>query len=98
MSDRPSSSVTAAEILDQAQVYACTWSSVDGPFDAGDTLQRALEEKAELSRLVQRLAFERDGYRDSMQELADRLEPGKGVVIGIKESQYPQHLKNPTEA
>jgi len=39
-------------IMEQAQCFASTWSSVGGPFDRGDTLQRAEAEKVELRRLV----------------------------------------------
>lgn len=39
-------------IMEQAQCFASTWSSVDGPFDRGDTLARAEAEKTELRRLV----------------------------------------------
>ena len=93
MFGKQSSSVSVKEVMDQAQVYACTWSCVDGPFDAGDTLERAQNEKYRLQWLVERLAFERDQYRDSMQELSDRIDPDIGRVIGIKEDQYPKHLR-----
>ncbi len=39
-------------IMDQAQVFASSWSMVGGPFAADDQLERAEEEKAELNRLV----------------------------------------------
>lgn len=39
-------------IMEQAQCFASTWSSVGGPFDRGDTLQRAEAEKVGLRRLV----------------------------------------------
>lgn len=90
-----SCSVTAEEVMEQVQVYASTWSLVGGPFDAGDTLERAQGEKAKLKLLVERLAFERDDYRDSIQHMADRLQPGS--IIGMKESQYPLHLRQQTK-
>ncbi|VVP40447.1 hypothetical protein PS865_04829 [Pseudomonas fluorescens] len=39
-------------IMDQAQVFASSWSLVGGPFAADDQLERAQEEKAELKKLV----------------------------------------------
>lgn len=39
-------------IMDQAQVFASSWSMVGGPFAADDQLERAEEEKAELKKLV----------------------------------------------
>ncbi|MFJ7884562.1 hypothetical protein ACIQYF_13880 [Pseudomonas sp. NPDC096917] len=39
-------------IMDQAQVFASSWSMVEGPFAADDQLERAEEEKAELKKLV----------------------------------------------
>jgi hypothetical protein len=39
-------------IMDQAQVFASSWSMVGGPFAADDQLERAKEEKAELKKLV----------------------------------------------
>lgn len=48
----PSTKERIDAIMEQAQCFASTWSSVGGPFDRGDTLQRAEEEKVELRRLV----------------------------------------------
>lgn len=39
-------------IMEQAQVFASTWSLVDGQFDKGDMLQQAEAAKAELRQLV----------------------------------------------
>lgn len=39
-------------IMDQALVFASSWSMVGGPFAADDQLERAEEEKAELKKLV----------------------------------------------
>ena len=39
-------------IMDQAQVFASSWSMVGGPFAADDQLERAEEEKFELQKLV----------------------------------------------
>lgn len=91
--EHQSCSVTAEEVMEQVQVYASTWSLVGGPFDSGDTLDRAHSEKAKLKILVERLAFERDAYREGLQELADRNWPEDGIKIGFKERQYPEHLR-----
>lgn len=39
-------------IMEQAQVYASTWSLVGGQFDNGDMLDDAEAAKAELRRMV----------------------------------------------
>ena len=39
-------------IMEQAQVFASSWSMVGGPFAADDQLERAEDEKAELKKLV----------------------------------------------
>ncbi|MGZ2484324.1 hypothetical protein ACVITL_002847 [Rhizobium pisi] len=44
------------EIMEQAQVFASTYSLVGGRFDDGSKMQQADEEKAELERLI-RLAI-----------------------------------------
>ena len=95
MNGKPATnSVTAEQIMEQAQTYASTWASVGGQFDDGSTLERAEKEKDEFWRLVERLAFERDSYRNAMQEQADTLCKGEKIVIGIPENLYPEHLRN----
>lgn len=44
------------EIMEQAQVFASTYSLVGGRFDDGSKMQQSEEEKAELRRLVAALA------------------------------------------
>jgi hypothetical protein len=61
--EKTNSGVTAEELMEQAQTYASTWSSVGGPFDDGNTLARAEEEKAKFWSLVEQLVQERDDYR-----------------------------------
>jgi hypothetical protein len=43
---------TVKSIMEQAQVYASSWSMVGGPFAADNQLELAEEEKAELEKLV----------------------------------------------
>lgn len=85
--------VTADEIMEQAQCYTGTWSSVGGPFDSGDTLAQAEAEKDELRRLVERLAFERDCYRENIRDVARVLCPDGQIVIGLLENEYPEDLR-----
>lgn len=40
------------EIMEQAQVFASAWSLVGGPFDSGDCLDHATDEKARLREMV----------------------------------------------
>ena len=41
-----------ADLMEQAQVFASTWASVDGPFDDGNTMQRAEDEKVNLEAAI----------------------------------------------
>ena len=43
---------TVKSIMEQAQVFASSWSMVGGPFAAANQLELAEEEKAELEKLV----------------------------------------------
>lgn len=43
---------TTEQIMEQAQVFASAWSLVGGPFDSGDGLERAEQEKDELAAMV----------------------------------------------
>jgi hypothetical protein len=43
---------TVKAIMEQAQVFASSWSMVGGPFAADDQLKRAEDEKLELEKLV----------------------------------------------
>lgn len=43
---------TVKAIMEQAQVFASSWSMVGGPFAADDQLERAEDEKLELKNLV----------------------------------------------
>ena len=43
---------TVKAIMEQAQVFASSWSMVGGPFAADDQLERAEDEKLELQKLV----------------------------------------------
>lgn len=85
--------VTADEIMEQVGKYAIARSSVGRPFEPGDPLARSDSERAELCRLVERLVFERDSYRENLREVARALCPNGTAVIGILEEQYPEHLR-----
>lgn len=78
-------------IMEQAQCFASTWSSVDGPFDRGDTLARAESEKVELRRLVAEAlesAETPDGTRQqAVMHCAEILAAHKFNVTGM-----PAHL------
>ena len=43
---------TVKAIMEQAQVFASSWSMVGGPFAADDQLERAEDEKKELEKIV----------------------------------------------
>jgi len=45
--------VSVDEIMAEVQVFASTWSSVGGPFDSGDTMERAEECKIGLRKMIE---------------------------------------------
>lgn len=49
-------------IMEQAQVFASAWSISGGPFDDGDAMETANEEKAELQRMVEAMALEQPAF------------------------------------
>lgn len=58
--------ITIKHIMDQAQVYASAWSLVGGPFDQGNQLQQAEDEKQALQELL--VAFEDEAHTSGAQE------------------------------
>lgn len=44
--------VKVDQIMEQAQVFASAWSLIGGPFDSGDCLDTAMDEKARLREMV----------------------------------------------
>ena len=61
--------MSTEKIMEQAQVFASAWSVVGGPFDGGDAMEVATQEKAELKRMVAELAAERDTLAAKLAEL-----------------------------
>jgi hypothetical protein len=58
-------------IMDQAQVFASSWSMVGGPFAAEDQLERAEDEKEELKKLVTGAL---EGSVDAPQDVGEMIE------------------------
>lgn len=58
-------SITSELIMQQARLFATTWSMVGGPFDSvgKNFLKRTERVEATLQRMVDQLAQERDDYR-----------------------------------
>ena len=61
--------MSTEKIMEQAQVFASAWSVVGGPFDDGDAMEVAAQDKAELKRMVGVLAAERDALAAKLAEL-----------------------------
>ena len=57
------------KIMEQAQVFASAWSVVGGPFDGGDAVEVATQEKDELRCMVGALAAERDALAAELSEM-----------------------------
>ena len=62
---------TLKAIMEQAQVFASSWSMVGGPFAADDQLERAEDEKLELEKLV---AGALEGTVGAPQEVGKMIE------------------------
>ena len=62
---------TVKAIMEQAQVFASSWSMVGGPFAADDQLDRAEEEKAELNKMV---AAALEGSVNAPQDVGEMIE------------------------
>ena len=61
---------TEEEIIEQAQVFASAWSLVGGPFDCGDCLESAEQEKTHLKGMVAKLCAERYELAELLHEFA----------------------------
>lgn len=61
--------MSTEKIMEQAQVFASAWSVVGGPFDGGDAMEVATQEKDELRRMVAELVEERDALAAKLAEL-----------------------------
>ncbi|CAN7565331.1 hypothetical protein [Pseudomonas umsongensis] len=57
--------------MEQAQVFASSWSMVGGPFAADDQLERAEEEKSELKKLITGAL---EGSVNAPQEVGEMIE------------------------
>ena len=62
---------TFKAIMEQAQVFASSWSMVGGPFAADDQLERAEDEKLELEKIVKGAL---EGSVGAPQEVGEMIE------------------------
>ncbi|WP_338135418.1 host nuclease inhibitor protein [Metapseudomonas otitidis] len=62
------STISIETIMEQAQVYASAWSLVGGPFDSGNQLQIAEEEKDTLHEMLQEFCSNTE-----LREIAEAL-------------------------
>lgn len=67
--------VTVKTLMKQAQVFASAWSLVDGPFDKGNQLQLANDEKHCLKEMLEEFEQEIDANAapGNLKEIADGL-------------------------
>lgn len=67
--------ITIEQIMEQAQVYASAWSLVGGPFDQGNLLQLAEEEKERLEEMLEDFQEETDtnAAPGNLKEIAEGL-------------------------
>ncbi|WP_339545087.1 hypothetical protein [Pseudomonas sp. RA_35y_Pfl2_P32] len=77
---------TLKAIMEQAQVFASSWSMVGGPFAADDQLDRAEEEKEELKKLI---TCALEGSVNAPQDVGEMIE----ALLGWHKRQADQlHL------
>lgn len=48
--------ITLDSLMEQVQVFASSWSLVGGPFDNGDQMGQAKQEKADLRQMLEQFA------------------------------------------
>ncbi len=67
--------ITIETLMEQAQFYASAWSLVGGPFDGGDQLARANQEKTHLEEMLEDFLeqIEASAGREELQEIAQGL-------------------------
>ena len=67
--------ITIETLMEQAQVYASAWSLVGGPFDGGDQLEKANQEKHDLEEMLEDFLeqVEASAGREELQEIAQGL-------------------------
>ncbi|WLG49092.1 hypothetical protein [Pseudomonas sp. FP1742] len=64
---------TVTAIMDQAQVFASSWSIVDGPFAAGNQIDLARAEKATLKKMVVAALSGEVGVLEEVAEMIEAL-------------------------
>jgi len=77
--------MSTEKIMEQAQVFASAWSVVGGPFDGGDAMEVAAQDKAELKRMVGVLAAERDALVAKLKDAEHDRDEFRRVMNGFAE-------------
>lgn len=75
--------ISIKALMEQAQVYASAWSLVDGPFDSGDQLETAEEEKAQLQEMLEEFCSRTNLWEVAHQMIdwhADKVERFETVL------------------
>lgn len=72
--------MSTEKIMEQAQVFASAWSVVGGPFDGGDAMEVATQEKDELKRMVVEMVDERSALAQRAED-AEQLATARGHTI-----------------
>lgn len=94
--------MSTEKIMEQAQVFASAWSVVGGPFDGGDAMEVATQEKDELRRMVGALAAERDataaklaaaqGMADTMAMLRSEMIESGVIDASVAPMFFPESI------
>ena len=77
--------MSTEKIMEQAQVFASAWSVVGGPFDGGDAMEVATQEKDELRRMVAELVEERDALAAKLKDAEHDRDEFRRVMNGFAE-------------
>ena len=87
--------MSTEKIMEQAQVFASAWSVVGGPFDGGDAMEVATQEKDELRRMVAELVEERDALAAKLKDAKHDRDEFRRVMNGFAEKMAEMEGQEP---
>lgn len=89
--------MSTEKIMEQAQVFASAWSVVGGPFDGGDAMEVATQEKDELRRMVAELVEERDALAAKLKDAKHDRDEFRRVMNGFAEKMAELEGQKPVQ-
>ena len=89
--------MSTEKIMEQAQVFASAWSVVGGPFDGGDAMEVATQEKDELRRMVAELVEGRDALAAKLKDAEHDRDEFRRVMNGFAEKMAELEGQKPVQ-